>query len=135
MTTSAWLRVGGFLLLCVAVLVLIVSRRPENAETAPQREESIVFNGLHATTTQAFFLPGGSYRATWSAWGETPNEPPCTHSVALILKEGRTELVRSVQVPATGITRDIQLTDLEPGDYAFDVRSACAWSIKLSPSE
>lgn len=129
------MRLGALGLLCAAVIVLVLSRRPENPEPAPPREQSMVFSGLHASTTQTFFLPGGSYRATWSAWGETPNEPPCTHHIALVVEQRSTEVVKSVEVPATGITGNVDLTDLSPGDYAFEVRSACAWSIQLSPSE
>jgi hypothetical protein len=47
----------------------------------------------------------------------------------------RLELAQGVQVVATGTTAEFELSDLAPGDYYVDVRSACAWQIELTPKQ
>ena len=101
-------------------------------------EERVVLMGLRGRTSDPFFLDGGSYRGIWSAWGETPSDPPCTHSVALMAVDsanatGPIYLASLVQVPSTGTSEEVDMPDLEPGDYYFQVASACAWQIELSP--
>ncbi len=133
--------IGGFALATVAAFAVSVSHGPgasvSTAVPTPNSEGSIVLMGLNGRTTDPFFLAGGSYRATWSAWGETANEPPCTHSMALLAvdpnvsAESSMELAKSVQVPYTGTTAVVDIEDLSPGDYFIQITSACAWQIEL----
>jgi hypothetical protein len=123
-----------------ALLVTRNAAEPVASPVAPtpSTEAHIVVMGLHGKTSDPFFLDGGSYRTVWSAWGESPSDPPCTHSVALMAVDpaddsGDTSLASHIQVPSTGVTEEIDLSDVAPGDYYFEVTSACAWQIELSP--
>src|SRR5689334_7766450 len=140
----AWLAavLGAFAVIGgIALLGLSASRTVDNpvAAQSPAAAESIVLMGLHTRNTDPLFLDGGNYRATWSAWGDSPSDPPCTHSIQLMLADAAgastsvMDLARSVQVPGTGMSAQIDLTDLATGDYYFQVRSACAWQIELKP--
>jgi hypothetical protein len=46
---------------------------------------------------------------------------------------GSIDLATRVQVPGTGVSAEVDMPDLEPGDYVFEVSSACAWQVELSP--
>jgi hypothetical protein len=103
----------------------------------------IVLSGKGTQTTEPFHLTGGTYRTTWSAWGQAPEFPPCTHSAALMVVDTAngaggsdhvTDLATRVSVPATGASDQRDVAGLKAGDYYLDVRSACAWKISLSPT-
>src|SRR5258708_38169669 len=49
----------------------------------PIAEGPIILSGFRSQTTDLFYLAGGTYRSDWSAWGEAPEYPPCTHSIEL----------------------------------------------------
>jgi hypothetical protein len=103
--------------------------------------DPIILSGSGSRTTDPFHLAGGTYRHDWSAWGERPEFPPCTHSAQLVAVDpantatpaGVTELARLVHVPATGGSYQNRLHDLKPGDYYLDVNSECSWQISLIP--
>jgi hypothetical protein len=124
----------------VVVVALSIGHRADNNASpaaTPEPDAPVILMGLHGRISDPFFLGGGSYRATWSAWGEMPNEPPCTHSMALLPVDPGAptnqimELAKSVQVPYTGTTAVIDMTDVNPGDYYLQITSACAWQIEL----
>jgi hypothetical protein len=138
----------GGVALAVVVLSWLLDRSLHSAlggGPTPQATPvaQIVLSGKGTQTTSLFHLTGGRYRSTWSAWGEAPEFPPCTHSAALMVVDAAnragggnhvTDLATRVSVPATGASDQRDLADLKPGDYYLDVRSACAWKISLSPS-
>jgi hypothetical protein len=146
------LAIGGFALAAAVFAWIGVSRgldagvsRPPPQPTAIVRaaEGPIIFAGLGSTTTDPFYLAGGTYRSDWAAWGEAPEFPPCTHSAELMavdpgdaetsLGHG-TNLASLVHVPATGASYTSYVYNLTPGDYYLDVASACGWQISLSPT-
>jgi hypothetical protein len=131
------LALGAAVVATVAVFAVAVNRGATSAPApapTPAADGHIVLMGLHGRTSDPFFLDGGSYRGVWSAWGESPSDPPCTHSVALVAVGSRAiSLATRVQVPSTGVTAEVDMSDLEPGDYYFEVTSACAWQIELDP--
>jgi hypothetical protein len=140
---SRWrLALGALLLVSVASFAVAISHgasSPPAAAPPPtaEAEGHIVLMGLHGRTSEPFFLDGGSYRGIWSAWGESPSDPPCTHSVALVAVDsanpsGSINLATRVQVPGTGVSAEVDMPNLEAGDYFFEVASACAWQIDLS---
>lgn len=135
--------IGGVLLISLAAAALVVSRRADSSvapRPAAALDSAMVITGVESQTTTPFFLDGGSYHAIWSAWGQTPNEPPCTHSIALmsLAADGSAAvaqtLAKSVQVPYTGAGGQVDLTRLAAGDYYLQINSACAWQIELNPS-
>jgi hypothetical protein len=102
----------------------------------------IILTGLGSQITDPFYLAGGTYRTIWSAWGEAPEFPRCTHSVELLAVDpvnaetslGHvSDLATLVHVPATGASSAMYVYNLKPGDYYLDVESACGWQIALSP--
>ncbi|HLZ29197.1 MAG TPA: hypothetical protein VKV73_17925 [Chloroflexota bacterium] len=104
----------------------------------------IVRAGVGSQTTDPFYLAGGTYGSVWSAWGEAPEFPPCTHSAKLMAVDPANaatslgnviDLATRVQVPATGTSNSSYVYDVKPGDYYLDVTSACAWQIAISPAE
>jgi len=120
---------------CLALVAVAALARPPKQPVAPTPtpQAALVFAGIQGSTIKSFFLAGGSYRATWSAWGTLPNEPPCTHSVEFVGAHGDVvELASHVQVPVTGLSAQIDLADLAPGDYSLEITSACAWQIELA---
>lgn len=126
---SGMLAIGGFVLVCVLAFGFAFSRRPpNNAVPTPTAGGPLVLSGVEGSrTSDAFVLERGSYRATWSAWGTIPNEPPCTHSLALLGPAGQAiSLARSVQVPFTGASAVVDVTNLEPGEYYLQINSECA---------
>jgi len=132
---------GALALAGVAIVGLLVNRALDAAMTAvapvTATEQPIILMGLHGRTSDPFFLGGGSYRGTWSAWGEAPNEPPCMHEVELVAVDradptGSIPLTQRVDVPYTGASGEVDMPRLEPGDYYLQVTSACAWQIELS---
>jgi hypothetical protein len=132
---ARWLIFGVGCLVLVAVAALVQPKRAPNQPVVPSPtpQSALVFAGTEGSTSKSFFLNRGSYRATWSAWGTSPSEPPCTHSVEFVGSNGAVvELASHVQVPATGTTAQIELTDLDPGDYSLQITSACAWQIELA---
>jgi hypothetical protein len=103
----------------------------------------IILAGLGSQTTAPFYLAGGTYRSDWSAWGEAPEFPPCTHSAELMAVDpGNAEtslghvsdLANLVHVPATGASDASYIYNVKPGDYYLDVNFACGWQIALSPT-
>jgi hypothetical protein len=137
----------GSVVLTVVVLTWLLNRGLHSAlgggspQATPAALAQIVVSGKGTRTTERFHLTGGTYRTTWSAWGEAPEFPPCTHSAALIAvdpsdgtPDGVTDLATRVSVPATGASNERDLANLKAGDYYLDVRSACAWKISLSPT-
>ena len=133
---ARWLlfAIGCLALAAVAALAHQPNRAPNQvAAPTPTPQASLVFAGTEGTTSKSFFLSGGSYRATWSAWGISPNEPPCTHSVEFVGSNGTVvELASHVQVPATGVSAQMDLANMQPGDYSLEINSACAWQIELA---
>ena len=83
-----------------------------------------------------FYLPGGTYKVLWSAWGPAAEFPPCTHSAELLMTTGGhvADLAKFAHVPATGGSEELFLADLKAGNYYVDVHSECGWQIALSPS-
>lgn len=127
--------VVGCLAAATVAAFALQSNRAANAVVPPQPtpQATIVFGGTQGRTSQSLFLDGGDYRATWSAWGVSPDEPPCTHSIELLGSGGASlELAGGVQVPATGASAQIDLAITDPGDYSLEVTSACAWQIELA---
>lgn len=127
----------------MAGLAVLVGRgvgAPQTGSAAPTTSEPvgpIILSGVEGRTSDPFFLEGGTYKSLWSAWGQRPDDPPCTHSVTLLAVEpdetsgGRFELARRVQVPATGTSAELFVLNLSPGDYYFQISSACAWQVEL----
>jgi hypothetical protein len=128
--------------LCVAALLALWASHSLDTEVSTvvptqTAETRIIFMGLRDGTTDPFFLGGGNYRGIWSAWGETPVDPPCTHSVELVAVDSANasrsmDLAKLVQVPSTGATAEINLININPGDYYLEISSACGWQIELS---
>jgi hypothetical protein len=130
---ARWLLFGIGCLAIAAVAALARQPKQPVAPSPTPQSAPLVFAGTEGTTSKSFFLDGGDYRATWSAWGLTPNEPPCTHSVQFVGSNGMVvELASHVQVPATGVTGQIDLANMKPGDYSLQITSACAWQIELA---
>jgi hypothetical protein len=124
--------IGCLAIAAVALLAAPRSRAP-NQPVAVTPQSALVFAGTEGRTSKSFFLNGGHYRATWSAWGTSPSEPPCTHSVEFVGSNGAVvELASHVQVPATGATAQIDLANMQPGAYSLEITSACAWQIELA---
>jgi hypothetical protein len=129
----------GIGLIGLAALAVLVTRScdADVKSVAPTHgaEATIVFSGLEVGTSEPFVLEAGSYRGIWSAWGQTPADPPCTHSVALVTSDGTVvvEPAKSVQVRSTGETGHFDISTAESGEYVLRVRSACAWQVELSP--
>jgi hypothetical protein len=142
--------IGGFAL-AVAVFTWVGARRgidasvsgppPQRTATAGAVEEPIIFTGNGSQTTETFYLAGGRYRGDWSAWGEAPEFPPCTHSIELLAVDpnnGQTalghvaDLANLVHVPATGGSSTSYIENVRPGGYYFDVNSACGWQVALT---
>ena len=136
--------IGGFALANVVVFAVAINRGNRAGGSTvvptPNPDAPVVVMGLYGRTTDTFFLAGGRYRATWSAWGETPTDPPCTHSMELaavdpsVLADNPVELAKSVQVPSTGTTAVLDVDNVNPGDYYLHVTSACAWQFELRPT-
>ena len=127
-----------WLVLMMALSVGCASQRPAAPTPVPPTPvptDHVIVSGFQVMVTDPFTLDAGSYTATWSAWGISPSEPPCTHSADLVGPNGfRKNLAKSVQVPATGTTSAINVSDMEGGDYYLEVRSACAWQIEVTKS-
>lgn len=123
---------------CLALVAVSALARPNRAPSqplapTPTRQTALVFAGTEGSTSKSFFLEGGDYRATWSAWGVTPSEPPCTHSIHLTGPSGPPQdLATAVQVPATGVSAQIDLMNVVRGNYDLQITSACAWQIELA---
>jgi hypothetical protein len=143
---------GGFVLAAVVLTVLGLGRGFDASESSPPlqapavvrtADAPIILTGLRSQTTDLFYLAGGTYRSDWSAWGEAPEYPPCTHSAELMAIDPAnaetslghvTDLAKLVHVPATGASAGSYVYNVKPGDYYLDVASACAWQIALSPT-
>jgi hypothetical protein len=145
------LPVVGVLALAVVVLIGIgigrgadagVSGPPPQATTIVRGADApIIISGIGSQTTDTFYLAGGTYRSEWSAWGERPEFPPCTHSIELMAADpanGETslghvsDLANLVHVPATGASSTSYVYNVKPGGYYLDVNSACGWQVALS---
>ncbi|HEY1294195.1 MAG TPA: hypothetical protein VGJ60_14055 [Chloroflexota bacterium] len=109
--------------------------------TSPTPEAAVVFAGVGTRITDSFHLAGGTYHSVWSAWGQTPVDPPCTHSAELLAVDPANangasghvaDLARLVHVPSTGATNEMYLANLKPGDYYLSVESACGWQIAFN---
>jgi hypothetical protein len=137
---------GGFALTVAVTAALMVSRGFDAGRqltpVAPAADAGMVIAGIGTQTTDSFYLPGGSYHSIWSAWGEAPDDPPCTHSVELLAVDPTNatsasghviDLAKLVSVPATGASEESDAISVNPGDYYLNIRSACAWQIALSP--
>ena len=143
---------GGFALAGVVLAGLGLGRGIDVAVTGPPSQATavvgavdapIILTGLNSQTTDLFYLAGGTYRSNWSAWGQAPEYPPCTHSAELMAVDTAsaetslghvTDLAKLVHVPATGGSASSYVYDVKPGDYYLDVTSACAWQIALTPT-
>jgi hypothetical protein len=144
--------VGGLALAAVVLAWLGLSRGlnaggsgppPQATATVRAADAAIIFSGLGSQTTDPFYLAGGTYRSDWSAWGEAPEFPPCTHSAELMAIDPANaetslghvaDLASLVHVPATGASYSSYVYNVKPGDYYLDVASACGWQIALSPT-
>jgi hypothetical protein len=143
----------GALPLAAAVLIGIgVSRGFDGGRGGPPPQATaivrsadapIILAGMGSQTTEPFYLPGGTYRSDWSAWGEAAEFPPCTHSAELMAVDPGnaetsrghvTDLANLVHVPATGASGASYVYNVKPGDYYLDVNSACGWQFALSPT-
>jgi hypothetical protein len=102
----------------------------------------VILTGVGSQTTHPFHLAGGTYHGIWSAWGQAPEYPPCTHSVELLAvgtantagSNGHvSDLAKLVSVPATGASQNRDIVGVKAGDYYLDIASACAWQIALTP--
>jgi hypothetical protein len=111
--------------------------------SAERSDSPVVFAGVGSQTTDHFHLAGGTYRGLWSAWGQTPADPPCTHSVELLAVDPAngttgtghvTDLARLVHVPSTGQSNETYVINVKPGDYYLGVTSACAWQVAFTPN-
>jgi hypothetical protein len=107
----------------------------------PSADAPVIFSGVGSRDTPSFNLAGGTYRTVWSAWGEAPAFPPCTHSVELLVidpQNGATpgahvaDLAKLVTVPATGASEERYLASADPGSYYLHITSACSWQVALS---
>lgn len=143
---------GGLVLAAVVLTGLRVGRGfdtsvsgPPPQATAPvlTAEAPLVLTGLGSQTTDPFYLAGGTYRASWSAWGQAPEYPPCSHSAELMAVDTANaetslgqviDLANRVQVPATGASRASYVYNVKPGEYYLDISSACAWQFALTPT-
>ena len=144
--------IGGFALVAMVLTWVWVGRGFNAGVNAPPPQASaivgtaeapIIFMGMGTQTTDLFYLAGGTYRGDWSAWGEAPEFPPCTHSVELMAVDpvnaetslGHvSDLANLVHVPATGASNSSYIYNVKPGGYYLDVNSACGWQIALSPT-
>jgi len=140
--------IGSAALATVVVVLLVAWPRRPGTRTPPEivgptSEASVVFAGVGTRTTDAFHLAGGTYRSIWAAWGQTPVDPPCTHSAELLALDPANaspasghvfDLARLVHVPSTGVSSETYLTNVKPGDYYLSVESACGWQIALNPN-
>ncbi len=117
--------------------------RGSTSGTPKPTEVPVVFAGVGSQSTRHFYLAGGTYHGLWSAWGQTPDDPPCTHSVELVAVDpsnGTTptghviDLARLVHVPSTGASDETYVINVRPGDYYLGVTSACAWQVAFSPN-
>lgn len=129
--------VGAF---AVAFLLSCSAQQPAPRPTPETATGPIIFSGSKSGISDPFSLEAGSYRGVWSAWGVSPDEPPCTHSAELVAvdpsnADGTIALVESVEVPATGATAEVDIANLKPGDYYVEVRSACAWQIEVQRTD
>jgi len=143
---------GAFALAAVVLTGLGVGRGfdasvsgPPRQATAivPSAETPVVLAGIGSQTTNAFYLAGGTYRSDWSAWGEHPDYPPCTHSAELLAVDPAnaetslghvSDLADLAHIPATGASYTIYIYNIKSGDYYLDVASECAWQIAISPT-
>jgi hypothetical protein len=142
--------IGGLVLAAVVLSAVrggfhagVNSPPPQATAIVRTPDAPIILIGIGSQTTDPFYLAGGTYRTVWSAWGEAPEFPPCTHSVELLAVDpvnaetslGHvSDLANLVHVPATGASSASYVYNLKPGDYYLDVESACAWQIALSPN-
>jgi hypothetical protein len=144
--------IGGFALAAVVLTRLALGRGSDAGVSSPPGQATavvrtadapIILTGIGSQTTDPFYLAGGTYRSDWSAWGEAPEYPPCTHSAELMAVDPAnaetslghvTNLAKLVQVPATGASATSYVYNVKPGDYFLDVDSACGWQIALSPT-
>jgi hypothetical protein len=145
------LPVIGVLALAVVVLIGVGIGRgadprvsgppPQAIATVRSADAPIIISGIGSQTTDTFYLTGGTYRSEWSAWGERPEFPPCTHSIELMAADpvnGETslghvfDLANLVHVPATGASSTSYVYNVKPGGYYLDVNSACGWQVALS---
>jgi hypothetical protein len=141
----------GVLALAVVVLIGVGIGRGADARVSgppPQAtaivgsaDAPIIISGIGSQTSDTFYLTGGTYRSEWSAWGERPEFPPCTHSIELMADDpvnGETslgdvsDLANLVHVPATGASSTSYVYNVKPGGYYLDVNSACGWQVALS---
>src|SRR5438067_2338269 len=147
-----WRIIGGFALAAVMVAGLGRARGfgagasgppPQPTALVPTVEAPVILMGVGSQTTDLFYLAGGTYRSDWSAWGEGPEYPPCTHSAELMAVDPAnaetslghvTDLANLVHVPGTGASFTTFVYNVKPGGYYLDVSSACAWQIALSPN-
>jgi hypothetical protein len=143
---------GAVALAAVVLTWLGLGRLFEAGVSGPPRQptavvvtvdEPVILSGVLSQTTVVFYLAGGTYRSDWSAWGQAPEYPPCTHSAELMAVDAAngetppghvTDLAKLVHVPATGASAASYVYDVQPGDYYLDVNSACAWQFALSPT-
>jgi hypothetical protein len=145
------LLVVGSVVLAATVLIMLAFGRhsdigasgppPQATATTGTTDAPIILIGNKTRTTETFHLAGGTYRNDWSAWGEAPEFPPCTHSAELMAVDPAnaetslghvSDLANLVHVPATGASYTSYVHDVKPGDYYVEVTSACAWQIALS---
>jgi hypothetical protein len=129
----------------VAVLLLVGMwlEAGHSVGSATPTETPVVFAGVGSRTTEHFHLAGGTYHGLWSAWGQTPNDPPCTHSVELMAVDPANgtnatghviDLAALVHVPSTGASDETYVINVKPGEYYLGVTSACAWQVAFGPS-
>jgi hypothetical protein len=121
----------------------LIGRPPQPTAVLRDAEVPIILSGVGNRTSAPFYLAGGTYRGSWSAWGEAAEFPPCTHSAELLavdLSSAVTagghvsDLASLVDVPATGASDVRYVYNVKPGEYYVDVTSACSWQIALSPT-
>jgi hypothetical protein len=148
----ALLGTGGFALAAAALIWVALGRGFDAGVRSPPRQPAlavraagapIIRTGIGNQTTERFYLAGGTYHASWSAWGPAAEYPPCTHSAELMAVDPAdadsslghvTDLAKRVHVPATGGSAASYVYNVKPGDYYLEVDSACAWQIALSPT-
>jgi hypothetical protein len=109
----------------------------------PNARESVILTGTGNRRSTPFYLPGGTYRAVWAAWGPSAAFPPCTHSAELLavdpanatVSSGHVaDLAKLVHVPATGASDERFIANLKAGDYYVEITSECGWQVAISPS-